>query len=121
MSLGSAGSTGNACVYAEQLFKLGYGTPLYEPDSRGYDFDRVRVGDVGWLKDGAFHRLFNLILDHDNPNNDEDFRQAFPQEPRHLNEWQTKIMRPTRLSAGLMKSSSVRKLGGNLGLSGPSQ
>ena len=41
-------------VYAEQLFPLGYGYPLWSPG-------KVLLGDVGYLTEGQFHTLFNTI------------------------------------------------------------
>ncbi|KAH9918679.1 WD40-repeat-containing domain protein [Fomitopsis serialis] len=47
-------------VYAQQLFKLGYGYPLWEPDPPN-DEHEVLIGDVGYLRDGGFYRLFNAM------------------------------------------------------------
>ena len=45
-------------IYAEQLFPLKYGYPLWLPDSYGQE---VQVGDVGWLVNGGFRALFNAM------------------------------------------------------------
>ncbi|KAI5118155.1 hypothetical protein M0805_000534 [Coniferiporia weirii] len=55
-------------VYAHQLFSLNHGYGLYEPDPGG-QYDRVRVGDVGYVLYGGFQRLFNIFADEDDPVN----------------------------------------------------
>lgn len=57
-------------VYAEALFSLGIGHPLYEPDPAG-QYDRVRVGDVGYVRSGVFFRLFNICSPADHPLNSD--------------------------------------------------
>lgn len=48
-------------VYAQQLSKLKHGLPLWvpEPTRRGR---AVAIGDVGYVKRGAFYPLFNACL-----------------------------------------------------------
>ena len=55
-------------IYAEQLFPLGHGHPLWipEPNNNGREID---IGDVGWLKDGDFRSLFNSMKPEDDPVN----------------------------------------------------
>lgn len=55
-------------VYAESLFPLGYGHPLWIPEP-SQEFGEVRIGDVGYLDDGRFHFLFNCMLPGDDPVN----------------------------------------------------
>lgn len=43
---------------------LGYA--LWEP-SPGGRYPAVTVGDVGFIRDGRFHRLFNVLLSPDDP------------------------------------------------------
>jgi hypothetical protein len=50
-----------AKVYVEQLRKLKHSHPLYEPERE------VHVGDVGFFQEGAFCRLFNVLLPADHP------------------------------------------------------
>ncbi|EMD31369.1 hypothetical protein CERSUDRAFT_119761 [Gelatoporia subvermispora B] len=54
-------------IYAEQLFPLGHGHPLWEPEPTR--FGEVQIGDVGYLRGGAFHRLFNAFRPGDDPLN----------------------------------------------------
>lgn len=50
-------------IYAEQLFPKGYGHPLWIPEPTERP---LRIGDVGWMKDGQFRPLFNFMA----PEND---------------------------------------------------
>ncbi|OCH91641.1 hypothetical protein OBBRIDRAFT_728460 [Obba rivulosa] len=56
-------------IYAEQLFPLGHGHPLWEPEPTR--FGEVQIGDVGYMRGGAFHRLFNALRPADDPANVE--------------------------------------------------
>ncbi|KZT67825.1 hypothetical protein DAEQUDRAFT_766790 [Daedalea quercina L-15889] len=57
-------------VYAQQLYPLGYGYPLWDPEPLRSS-DEVFVGDVGFVKDGAFYRAFNASKPGDDPVNSE--------------------------------------------------
>lgn len=50
-------------IFREQLaIKYpNYGHALWEPDS-GHLYDCVRVGDVGFVREGRFNRIFNALL-----------------------------------------------------------
>ncbi|KAJ7284464.1 hypothetical protein C8J57DRAFT_693247 [Mycena rebaudengoi] len=52
-------------VYTSQMRELRHGYALWCPEPCQYG--EVRAGDVGYLRDGAFHRLFNAILPEDDP------------------------------------------------------
>ena len=55
-------------IYAEQLFPLGYGHPLWHPEpGNGRE---VHIGDVGWLSEGAFNPLFNSTQPRHHPLNE---------------------------------------------------
>ena len=43
-----------------------FGHALWEPDP-GEDFPPVEVGDVGFIRQGKFHRLFSALLPEDHP------------------------------------------------------
>ncbi|RDX46032.1 WD40 repeat-like protein [Lentinus brumalis] len=53
-------------IYAEQLFSLGYGYPLWIPEPNQHEVD---IGDVGWIQDGEFCTLFNSRKPEDSPVN----------------------------------------------------
>lgn len=95
-------------IYEKQLFELGYGTPLYDPDPRGYGYESVEVGDVGWLKNGAFHKFNNLFT----PTGIAMVGELKPNQRRtHM---------PSRLSPGMLKSSGMYQIEGDISLSTPS-
>ena len=56
-------------IYREQLIRLDYGHALWEPNPVEGFYDRVTIGDVGYLSDGFFHRMFNVTLPCDDPSN----------------------------------------------------
>lgn len=107
----------DAAIYSEQLAHLHNGYALFEPDPESCGFDKVRVGDVGYTKDGSFCRLFNVCAVHDDPRNSRGVPAGF--EP--LSERFREVHRRTCLPSGLMSSRSVRKIAGNINLSGSSQ
>lgn len=41
-----------------------YGHALWEPSPH---YTAVEIGDVGFIREGRFHRLFNIILSEDDP------------------------------------------------------
>lgn len=100
-------------VYAEQMFSLIRGYALYEPDPKSCHFDKVRIGDVGYIQDGAFNRLFNVCYDADDSINEE----GIPDDFEALRMTKKDLRHRTRIPAGLMSSKSVTRIGGNLGLS----
>ncbi|KAI0635543.1 hypothetical protein C8Q77DRAFT_1039062, partial [Trametes polyzona] len=55
-------------IYAERLFSLGYGYPLWAPEP-SLQFGEVRIGDIGYLSEGRFHFLFNCTVPEDDPIN----------------------------------------------------
>jgi len=63
------------------------GHALWEPDPGGL-YESVEVGDVGLIRTGHFHRLFNALLPRDHPSNLSSYNGSnYPQQlqPRTLN------------------------------------
>ena len=58
-------------VYREQLTSQYHGIALWNPNPVDglYVCGRVSIGDVGYLCDGDFIRMFNVTLPWDNPSN----------------------------------------------------
>jgi hypothetical protein len=59
-------------IFREQL-AIKYpacGHALWEP-TPGTGHGRVEVGDVGFIREGQFHRLFNALLPEDHPSHHE--------------------------------------------------
>lgn len=107
----------DALNYAEQMSCLHHGYALFEPDPEGCGSDKIRIGDVGYVRDGAFFRLFNICASADDPINS--FGVPVDFEP--LRESFRRTHARTSLPAGLMSSKSVRKLGGNINVSASTQ
>jgi hypothetical protein len=55
-------------IYRDQLTSLYHGLALWEPDP-GNLYETVSVGDVGYVTDGYFVRMFNVLLAWDHPSN----------------------------------------------------
>jgi hypothetical protein len=67
-------------IYQEQLTSLYRGLALWRPNPvEDAYYDQVSVGDVGYISEGAFIRIFNVTL----PWNDESNRRLG--EPEHYN------------------------------------
>jgi hypothetical protein len=56
-------------VYRDQLSSLALGIALWDPAPQKKFYDKVSIGDVGYLHEGTFIRLFNVILPWDDPSN----------------------------------------------------
>jgi hypothetical protein len=57
-------------IYRTQLSSLNNGLALWDPNPVENLYDRVSIGDVGYLlENGAFMRLFNVTLSRDDPSN----------------------------------------------------
>jgi hypothetical protein len=56
-------------VYREHLTSLYLGLALWDPAPDSTINDRVSIGDVGFVREGAFSRMFNVILKHDHQSN----------------------------------------------------
>lgn len=95
-------------LYAQKQLRHNLGYALFEPDPCG-SYDRVRVGDVGYIEEGSFVRLFNAFHDADALENvGADLPELFqPVEERfrRLRTFQS-------LSERVMVSQSVRELRG---------
>ena len=55
-------------IYAEQLWNLGYGHPLWSPEPCS-QHGEVQLGDIGYLRDGEFCFLFNCMKEANDPVN----------------------------------------------------
>jgi len=52
-------------VYREQLSSLHYGYALWQPEPVEGVYDKVSIGDVGYMHEGFFYRMFNVTLPWD--------------------------------------------------------
>ena len=56
-------------VYRDQLSALSLGLALWNPSPQRNLYNHVTIGDVGYLQDGTFIRMFNVMLPCDDPLN----------------------------------------------------
>ena len=56
-------------VYRDQLAALSLGVALWNPNPPKEFYDYVSIGDVGYLYEGTFIRMFNVMLKWDDPLN----------------------------------------------------
>ena len=56
-------------VYLGQLSAPTQGIALWDPKPLKEFYDKVSIGDVGYLQEGTFIRLFNVILPWGHPSN----------------------------------------------------
>jgi hypothetical protein len=56
-------------VYREQLSSLYHGNALWEPNPIRRYYDQVSIGDVGYIEEGFFHRMFNVTLEWNDDSN----------------------------------------------------
>lgn len=54
-------------VYRKHLSFLFQGFALWRPSPVGNIYNRVSIGDVGYIDEGAFIRMFNVLLPADDP------------------------------------------------------
>ena len=52
-------------VYRDQLSALFLGLALWNPNPQRNLYNHVTIGDVGYLQDGTFIRMFNVMLPWD--------------------------------------------------------
>ena len=64
-------------VYQDQLTALSQGLALWNPNPLKEIYDKVSIGDVGYLHEGSFVRMFNVML----PWNHESNRTLGEPEP----------------------------------------
>lgn len=56
-------------VYRDQLTALSLGLALWDPNPPKDIYSNVSIGDVGYLQEGIFIRMFNVMLPWDDPSN----------------------------------------------------
>jgi len=56
-------------VYRDQLTALSHGTALWNPDPSKKIYNNASIGDVGYLHEGTFIRMFNVTLPWNHPSN----------------------------------------------------
>jgi hypothetical protein len=56
-------------IYQEQLTSLYHGLALWRPNPVESIYNQVSIGDVGYISDGVFIRMFNVTLPWDDRSN----------------------------------------------------
>jgi hypothetical protein len=56
-------------VYRDQLTALSLGLALWNPSPPKHIYKNVSIGDVGYLHEGTFIRMFNVMLPWNHPSN----------------------------------------------------
>ena len=56
-------------IYREQLWPPYYGFALWKPNPVEGVYNQVSIGDVGYISQGAFIRMFNVTLSWDDESN----------------------------------------------------
>ncbi|KAI0285880.1 hypothetical protein BGY98DRAFT_244928 [Russula aff. rugulosa BPL654] len=101
-------------IFREELAQKfhAYGHALWEP-SPGELYGPVAIGDVGYIRRGKFHRIFNVLLPEDHPTH-ANFRTPEYHEPLQLkmeNHIDTGILSPNDFC-----SAEVRVVSGGLNI-----
>ena len=60
-SKGKKGKHQLSNVYREQLSSLYHGCALWKPEPVENLYDKVSIGDVGYIYNGFFYRMFNVM------------------------------------------------------------
>lgn len=56
-------------IYREQFWPPHHGFPLWNPNPVEGVYNQVSIGDVGYISEGAFIRMFNVTLPWDDESN----------------------------------------------------
>jgi hypothetical protein len=67
-------------VYRDQLTSLYHGLALWKPNPPKAIYDKVSIGDVGYVHEGVFIRMFNVMLPWDHESN-RILGEPMPYEP----------------------------------------
>ncbi|EMD31093.1 hypothetical protein CERSUDRAFT_120141 [Gelatoporia subvermispora B] len=109
-------------VYADQLYSLGHGMPLWLPEPTQQEGElpepEVQIGDVGYLHKGGFFRLFNISRPLGDPLN----RRGCPGGPSYqsfqLNTTATYDL-PNAIPPGSLYSRSMKEISVGAGAAVP--
>jgi hypothetical protein len=95
-------------IYREELAikHPAYGHALWVPSPGGPD-PSVEVGDVGFIREGQFHRLFNIFLPGDHPPH-RDFGVPEHHRPLRLRMPIHRHISPRTLSPNNFRSRGVK-------------
>ena len=93
-------------IYASQMDELHYGHALWCPD--GYDDSgEIKIGDVGFVKEGIFSRMFNVKYPCEHPLN-QGPRDCAPLDHQPFESDLGEVPHSTNINAVLLASRSVK-------------
>ncbi|EKM58726.1 uncharacterized protein PHACADRAFT_182972 [Phanerochaete carnosa HHB-10118-sp] len=102
-------------VYADQLVGRGYGLPLWHPEPTP-EHGEIEVGDVGYVSEGQFIRLFNAMRPEQDPLNALGVPKGFVMlEPNARHSFSA----PTHVSPGPICTTSTTSRKAGAGISDP--
>ncbi|RPD70552.1 hypothetical protein L226DRAFT_469920 [Lentinus tigrinus ALCF2SS1-7] len=101
-------------IYAQELWSLGQGHAMWGPEPSPA-FGEVRLGDIGYLREGHFSFLFNCMLDAHDPVNKRgvppDFTSFTPPDPNSIQ------FCPDKITQSELHSKNIRSLAVSVGAS----
>ena len=97
-------------TYASALITKGHGHALWEPDPG--DYPGVELGDVGFIDEGGFIRLFNASAGDNDPRN----RFGLPQGHSHLPIGHIKRRTPLPKEPRYIASKGIQSTGVDLSI-----
>ena len=92
-------------TYARELEHFSHGYPLWDPEP--YFAGEVHIGDVGYIEEGQFHRLFNVTVGPDHPYNEDGVPQNFERltfHPKLLHLQDKQLLPGPIMSKGVKKN-----------------
>lgn len=92
-------------IYSKQLFGRGYGYPLWHPEPN--EEREIQIGDVGYLYQGSFWRIFNTTLAQGHEANEE-FGVPDHYDPFHISRLLSNVQKGVLTSSLL--STSVKSV-----------
>lgn len=95
-------------LFASQLIHLGYGHPLWYPEPDGGR--EVEIGDVGYITDGSFRRLFNSMHNRNHAINRNGVPAGFVplRVPEELRQRRPNVVKPREpLCSDSVKTSKI--------------
>jgi len=98
-------------IYVNQLRVLGKGLPLYHPEP--HEEGPIEIGDVGYVKEGSFYRLFNVSRSGNDPAQSWGVPEGF--EPLHIGRIRTF---DAELEPGPLHSETIFQVSADVGTSG---
>ena len=104
-------------LYQNELTRLKYGTPIWEPNPDNYDC--VRIGDVGYFQNDQFIPLFNILAPSDDSNRNRRLPFSQPNFPAlnlqvRANYPTTQHRHPLQVGVHALESSLTVSVSGEL-------